>query len=94
MMRRKNLEAPVLEQIRLISNLETDQKKLIQIVLQGSPELMRMLNKRMTCDSSAQRITDDIISSPMNFEDTLVTSTIVSRGWREEGIRSPFQRGL
>ena len=29
----QDLETPVLEQIRLISNLETDQKKLIQIIL-------------------------------------------------------------
>src|SRR4030042_1153431 len=31
----QDLEAPVLEQIRLISNLETDTEKLIQIVLPG-----------------------------------------------------------
>ena len=35
----QDLEAPVLEQIRLISNLETDREKLIQIILSGQPEL-------------------------------------------------------
>ena len=37
----QDLEAPVLEQIRLISNLETDRDKLIQIVLSGQPEFFR-----------------------------------------------------
>jgi len=34
----QNLEPPALEQIRLISNLETDREKLIQIILAGQPE--------------------------------------------------------
>jgi general secretion pathway protein A len=39
----QDLEASVLEQIRLISNLETDRDKLIQIVLSGQPELVQIL---------------------------------------------------
>lgn len=35
----QNLKATQLEQIRLLSNLETDKEKLIQIVLVGQPEL-------------------------------------------------------
>jgi general secretion pathway protein A len=66
----QDLEAPVLEQIRLISNLETDQKKLIQIVLAGQPELMRMLN-RDEMRQLSQRITVRYHLEPMNFEDTL-----------------------
>jgi general secretion pathway protein A len=38
------LSPEVLEQVRLISNLETTRDKLIQIVLIGPPELMQMLN--------------------------------------------------
>lgn len=41
----QNLAPDVLEQIRLISNLETDSTKLIQIVLAGQPELARLLEK-------------------------------------------------
>ena len=41
----QNLAPGVLEQIRLLSNLETDQHKLIQIVLCGQPELKRRLNQ-------------------------------------------------
>jgi general secretion pathway protein A len=39
----QNLKFPVLEQIRLLSNLETDQQKLLQIVLMGQPELKEVL---------------------------------------------------
>jgi len=52
----QNLEPDVLEQIRLLSNLETDSAKLIQIVLIGQPELddalarsdLRQLRQRIT----------------------------------------------
>ena len=51
----QNLQPDVLEQIRLISNLETENDKLIQIVLAGQPELelllgrpeLRQLNQRI-----------------------------------------------
>lgn len=39
----QNLKFEVLEQIRLLSNLETDQQKLLQIVLMGQPELKEVL---------------------------------------------------
>ncbi len=39
----QNLKFEVLEQLRLLSNLETDQQKLLQIVLMGQPELKEVL---------------------------------------------------
>jgi general secretion pathway protein A len=39
----QNLKFEVLEQIRLLSNLETDRQKLLQIVLMGQPELKEVL---------------------------------------------------
>ncbi|MCX6998907.1 MAG: AAA family ATPase [Candidatus Sumerlaeota bacterium] len=39
----QNLTAPVLEQIRMLSNLETETEKLIQIVLMAQPELLDIL---------------------------------------------------
>lgn len=39
----QNLGLPLLEEIRLLSNLETDSEKLIQIVLTGQPELLQQL---------------------------------------------------
>ena len=42
----QNLQPDVLEQIRLISNLETENDKLIQIILAGQPELEILLGRR------------------------------------------------
>jgi general secretion pathway protein A len=39
----QNLTFEVLEQLRLLSNLETDKQKLLQIVLMGQPELKDVL---------------------------------------------------
>jgi len=40
----QNLSEELLEQVRLISNIETDDRKLLQIVLMGQPELRDRLN--------------------------------------------------
>ena len=39
----QNLETKALEEVRLLSNLETETEKLLQIVLTGQPELLRKL---------------------------------------------------
>jgi len=65
----QNLEAPVLEQIRLISNLETDKEKLIQIVLSGQPEFAQIL-KRNEMRQLSQRIIVRYHLQPMDFQDT------------------------
>ena len=41
----QNLSKEVLEQIRLLSNLETTKDKLLQIILVGQPELGEMLDE-------------------------------------------------
>lgn len=41
----QNLSVEVLEQMRLLTNLETDQRKLLQIILLGQPELALMLER-------------------------------------------------
>jgi len=41
----QNLDAAALEEVRLLSNLETDTEKLMQIILTGQPELMTMLER-------------------------------------------------
>ncbi len=66
----QNLEAPVLEQIRLISNLETDTEKLIQIVLSGQPELAQIL-ERNEMRQLSQRIVVRYHLQPMDFQDTV-----------------------
>ncbi len=52
----QNLSAEVLEQIRLLTNLETNRRKLLQIILIGQPEL-RVLLARPDLRQLAQRIT-------------------------------------
>jgi general secretion pathway protein A len=41
----QNLSADVLEQMRLLTNLETNERKLLQIILIGQPELAAMLER-------------------------------------------------
>ncbi len=65
----QNLGPDVLEQIRLLSNLETASDKLIQIVLAGQPELARLL-ERPDLRQLSQRITVRFHLRPMNLEDT------------------------
>jgi len=52
----QNLQTDVLEQIRLLTNLETSQEKLLQIILIGQPELLSIL-RRKGLQQLAQRIT-------------------------------------
>ncbi len=52
----QNLEPDVLEQLRLLTNLETSEKKLLQIILLGQPELRDMLAQK-ELRQLAQRIT-------------------------------------
>ncbi len=65
----QHLGPAVLEQVRLISNLETDRSKLIQIVLAGQPELGRMLS-REELRQLDQRIAVRYHLRPMDFDDT------------------------
>lgn len=52
----QHLQAEVLEQLRLLTNLETNTKKLLQVVLIGQPELQQLL-QRQDLRQLAQRIT-------------------------------------
>ncbi|MDX8123518.1 AAA family ATPase [Janthinobacterium sp. GMG2] len=51
----QNLSAAVLEQLRLLTNLETSERKLLQIILIGQPELRAML-ARPELEQLAQRV--------------------------------------
>lgn len=65
----QHLDPAVLEQIRLLSNLETQTDKLIQIVLVGQPELGALL-KRRNMRQLNQRISVRYHLGTMNFADT------------------------
>lgn len=51
----QNLSADVLEQLRLLTNLETHERKLLQIILIGQPELRAVL-ARPALEQLAQRV--------------------------------------
>ena len=62
----QNLTNDLLEQVRLISNLETDDRKLLQIVLMGQPELRTRLNDH-SLRQLRQRITIRYHLKPLRF---------------------------
>ena len=66
----QDLSPEVLEQVRLISNLETDTEKLIQIVLMGQSELRELL-ARHELRQLAQRVTARYHLSPLSQPETL-----------------------
>ena len=65
----QNLPLSTLEEIRLISNLETRKSPLWQIVLVGQPELRRKLN-HPSLKQLTQRITVYCHLEPLNLEET------------------------
>lgn len=65
----QNLSSSILESLRLLSNLETDDCKLLQIILIGQPELCQTINSR-NLRQLRQRITVRYHLGPLNLEDT------------------------
>lgn len=65
----QNLAVDVLEQIRLLTNLETSKEKLLQIVLIGQPEL-RVLLDRKDLRQLAQRVTARYHLLPLTQDET------------------------
>jgi type II secretory pathway predicted ATPase ExeA len=65
----QNLSYPVLEEIRLLTNLETSTDKLLQIVLSGQPELEEKL-KLPQLRQLRQRITLRCKTTPLTTEQT------------------------
>jgi general secretion pathway protein A len=65
----QNLAPNVLEQVRLLSNLETDKQKLLQIVLMGQPELKELLAHEKL-RQLRQRVLVHYDLRPLSQEDT------------------------
>jgi general secretion pathway protein A len=65
----QNLAPTVLEQVRLLTNLETNTRKLLQIILIGQPELRELL-ARNELRQLAQRITGRYHLNPLTHEET------------------------
>jgi general secretion pathway protein A len=71
----QNLSHGVLEQVRMLSNLETEREKLIQIILIGQPELnntlllpaLRQLNERITVRHDLKPLTPGDVKSYIEY---------------------------
>ena len=64
------LTAAALEQVRLLSNLETTRDKLLQIVLIGRPALSKML-EAPSLRQIGQRVSVNYFISPFDYEETV-----------------------
>jgi general secretion pathway protein A len=87
----QGLSPHVLEEIRLLSNFESDTAKQLQIVLTGQPELREILN-RQELRQLKQRIALRCVIKPLpNVEETdrYITSRLLVAGAERTDIFSP-----
>ncbi len=85
----QNLSPDALEQVRLLTNLETAKYKLLQMVLLGQPELRQLL-QRQSLRQLAQRITARYHLAPLGEKDTC---EYVRHRMQVAGARqNPFKR--
>ena len=94
----QNLSSEVLEQIRLLTNLETNKEKLLQIILIGQPELKELL-ARHELRQLAQRITARYHLRPLTAEESesyilhrLEVSGFSDNLFDKKAIRELFRR--
>jgi general secretion pathway protein A len=64
------LNSDVLEQVRLISNLETSEEKLLQLILIGEPKLSEMLNSN-ELRQIGQRVSVSYCMGPLSHDETV-----------------------
>jgi len=87
----QNLDLDVLEQLRLLTNLETNERKLMQVILLGQPEFLDVLD-RPELSQLAQRITARFHLSPLKLNEV---EEYVSHRLAIAGCRRPlFARGV
>jgi general secretion pathway protein A len=88
----QNLSAEVLEQLRLLTNLETNDRKLLQIILIGQPELRTML-ARPDLEQLAQRVIAHYHLTALTEEET---ASYIQHRLATAGLNttSPFQPAL
>ena len=87
----QNLSADVLEQLRLLTNLETAERKLLQIILIGQPELRGML-ARPGLEQLAQRVIARYHLSALSAKETAkyIHHRLIVAGLTRA---APFDRG-
>lgn len=94
----QNLSIDALEQVRLLTNLETPTQKLLQIILLGQPELREMLQQPQL-RQLAQRITARYHLTPLDADETeayvrhrMAVAGVRRLPFSRLGLRALFQR--
>ena len=96
----QNMPVKTLESLRMLSNFETTQDKLLQIVLAGQPELEEVL-KTPSLDPLRQRRAIRAVISPLTKEESVSyvnyrlakAGAAYSRPFQERGIAQPPEGG-
>src|SRR5215218_8648115 len=83
----QNLTLPALEEIRMLSNLETEKSKLIQIVMIGQPELRDKLGLPQL-EQLRQRITVSYHLQPLDADET---ANYINHRLKRAAISTPVQ---
>ena len=83
----QNLSQAALEEVRMLSNLETEKSKLIQIVLVGQPSL-RDLMSRPELEQLRQRVT---VSYHLRALDAGETAAYINHRLRKAAIGAPLE---
>ena len=93
----QNLSFDVLEQVRLLTNLETSETKLLQIILVGQPELTELLEKN-ELRQLAQRITARCHLTALSFKETaeyirhrLLVAGCGKQPFKKSAVRTIYQ---
>ena len=82
----QNLDLDVLEQLRLLTNLETNERKLLQVILLGQPEFLDVLD-RQELSQLAQRITARFHLTPLKLNEV---EEYISHRLAVAGCRRPL----
>jgi general secretion pathway protein A len=83
----QNLSLDALEELRMLSNLETEKSKLIQIVLVGQPDLREKLAME-TLEQLRQRVTVRYHIDPLDADET---ANYINHRLRRAAIAAPLQ---
>ncbi len=87
----QNLSMEVLEQVRLLTNLETTEHKLLQIILIGQPQLKTLL-RREELRQLSQRIVARYHLEPLSWKETVcyIKHRLITSGCSDEEANSLF----
>src|SRR5213083_2327904 len=83
----QNLTLPSLEEIRMLSNLETEKSKLVQIILIGQPDLRDKLD-RPELEQLRQRITVSYHLQPLDADET---ANYINHRLRRAALGAPME---